>query len=115
MELKTIEDLNLCFSIRCNYCSTACPVYNNCTLEFNSPRGKKELIFEMLEGNTNINPTEVSKIVYNCYSCRKCISSCPYEINTPRILWESRHLFKDSRSLRKYLFFLLYNIRSKFI
>ncbi|MHA2053119.1 MAG: 4Fe-4S dicluster domain-containing protein [Candidatus Hodarchaeales archaeon] len=78
--------INLCLNTRCNICKNKCPLYKKNNLEFNSPRGKLELIFEVLEGK--IRKDEVLKEVSCSLECEECYPVCPYEINIPKIFSE---------------------------
>ncbi|MHA2122936.1 MAG: 4Fe-4S dicluster domain-containing protein [Promethearchaeota archaeon] len=83
---NSITGLNLCLNTRCNICKTDCPEFKTKKLEFNSPRGKLELIFESIEGKTN--EAEVVNIVSCVLKCRECETSCPHDIQIPNILLE---------------------------
>ncbi len=61
-------------------------MYNADKAEFNSPRGKLELVFEVLA--RRIDPKEVIKILPSCDECIECISICPHGIDVPRIFEE---------------------------
>lgn len=89
------SELNLCLSTRCNFCRDVCPEYNANRTEFNSPRGKLELISEVLKGR--IDPIEVVNVLPECDTCRKCYFSCPGGVDVPKIFQEFKVLFGDKK------------------
>ena len=84
--------LNLCLNTRCNICRNDCPEFRAEKLEFNSPRGKLELVLEALEGK--ITEDAVCEEISCVSKCNECYSSCPHGIHIPDILAE----FRESRS-----------------
>lgn len=81
-------NLNLCLNTRCNICRKDCPKYLAEKMEFNSPRGKLELIGEALKGTLSCE--SVSEEVVCVLSCNECYSSCPHGMHIPDIFVEFR-------------------------
>jgi glycolate oxidase iron-sulfur subunit len=87
------SSINLCLNTRCNICKETCPRFNIEKVEFNSPRGKLELITEAIEGK--IGKEEVRKELSCSRECRECSSSCPHGINITNIFIEFIDLKKE--------------------
>lgn len=64
--------------MRCNSCRDSCPAYERSGMEFDSPRGRVELIFEVL--NNRIKSNEIAKIFDYCSKCKKCVH-CPSDLD----------------------------------
>lgn len=109
MDALTTKHLNLCENTRCNYCRETCPVYKMSRLEFDSPRTKLELIMDIKRGLI-LDFDEATRIVYNCHACNSCMATCPYGINVPKIIWDTRNYFSRTHSFQKYVFYFLYNL-----
>ena len=107
---KLKEEIYLCLNTRCNYCRDVCGAVKRYRMDFNSPREKLELIYEIFYNNKNIGK-KVVDIIYRCLACKKCAKACPYGIDTSKILWYHRNLIK-SYSIRRYIFMIAYLIRS---
>ena len=106
-----LKKIYLCLNTRCNYCRDTCGAFERYKMDFNSPRGKIELIHETL--SNRVDAEKAAKIVYICMACKRCAKACPYGIDTSEILWNYRYLFK-SHCIRKYLFMTAYFFRSLF-
>ncbi|MCG2718047.1 MAG: (Fe-S)-binding protein [Nanoarchaeota archaeon] len=94
MSDESTTALNLCLNTRCNFCRETCSVYEVSKMEFDSPRAKLELINEAL--NDRVDPKDIMITLNRCTSCKKCVESCPYGIDTLKILNEFRNLVRDS-------------------
>ncbi|MHA2010149.1 MAG: 4Fe-4S dicluster domain-containing protein [Candidatus Hodarchaeales archaeon] len=85
-------ELNFCLNTRCNICRNSCSNYLNKKLEFSSPRGKLELIFESLR--ENVDEQKVIEAVSCSLECNDCRSSCPIGVQIPDIFIEFIELSK---------------------
>ncbi|MBM4332278.1 MAG: (Fe-S)-binding protein [Deltaproteobacteria bacterium] len=72
---KTIrEEVYNC--IKCGICLTPCPVYKQRLMEPFSPRGKVQLIRNILEGRLNLSENFI-RILFTCLLCETCTVNCP--------------------------------------
>ena len=83
---ESLKYLNLCLNTRCNLCKDECPEYNKDRMEFNSPRGKLELIYESV--NYRLDAMVIKNFVSCCEKCNPCVDSCPAEVKISKILSE---------------------------
>lgn len=75
--------------IHCGICTATCPTYVLLGDELDSPRGRIQLIQQMLE--TNATPSaKVVGHVDRCLSCLACVSACPSGVNYPRLIDTAR-------------------------
>ena len=76
---------------RCGECLYSCPVYKLTYKEFDSPRGRLQLInkFRMLNKKPNITLKYIEKI-YSCLLCELCTRYCPSGLDIPNIVRNAR-------------------------
>ncbi len=84
-----LEDVYNC--IKCGICLTPCPVYKQKLVEAASPRGKVQLVRNILEGK--LEPTEnFRRILFTCLLCETCTVNCPSGLKIDQVLkamrWE---------------------------
>jgi glycolate oxidase iron-sulfur subunit len=116
-ELK--EEVHNC--IKCGLCLTPCPVYKQLCFEGASPRGKVQLIKNILEGR--LEPSEnFHRLLFTCLLCETCTANCPSGLKVDRLMkamraellekfglpWQKRMLFNLLVSERLLPFFLFW-------
>lgn len=116
-ELK--EEVHNC--IKCGLCLTPCPVYKQLCFEGASPRGKVQLIKNILEGK--LEPSEnFHRLLFTCLLCETCTANCPSGLKVDRLMkamraellekfglpWQKRMLFNLLVSERLLPFFLFW-------
>ena len=107
--------------IKCGLCLTPCPVYKQLYFEGASPRGKVQLIKNILEGK--LEPSEnFRRLLFTCLLCETCTANCPSGLKVDRLLkamraelvatfglpWQKRMLFNLLTGDRLLPFFLLW-------
>ncbi len=81
------NELNTC--IRCAYCYSGCPVYEELGWEQDGARGKLVLAHGLLHGT--IEPTEdVVRSLYQCTFCRDCLEQCSANVPIVDIIAAAR-------------------------
>ncbi|MEQ1754836.1 MAG: glycolate oxidase subunit GlcF [Micropepsaceae bacterium] len=75
--------------VHCGICTATCPTYVLLGDELDSPRGRIQLIQQMLEKDSVPNPKIVTHID-RCLSCLACVSACPSGVNYPRLVDQAR-------------------------
>lgn len=75
--------------VHCGICTATCPTYLLLGNELDSPRGRIQIIQQMLERNADPDP-EVVKHIDRCLSCNACVSACPSGVNYPRLVDAAR-------------------------
>jgi glycolate oxidase iron-sulfur subunit len=116
-ELK--EEVHSC--IKCGLCLTPCPVYKQLYFEGASPRGKVQLIKNILEGK--LEPSaNFHRLLFTCLLCETCTVNCPSGLKVDRLMkamraellekfglpWQKRMLFNLLVSDRLLPFFLFW-------
>ncbi len=82
------EELSRC--VRCGACRNLCPVFYAENREDSSPRGKNTLLMHLLEGD--FQSDDVRKLLSSCTLCEACITGCPNEVHTYRVVLYGRIL-----------------------
>jgi glycolate oxidase iron-sulfur subunit len=75
--------------VHCGICTATCPTYVLLGDELDGPRGRIQLIQQMLETNAAPSPKVVGHID-RCLSCLACVSACPSGVNYPRLIDTAR-------------------------
>lgn len=75
--------------VHCGICTATCPTYVLLGNELDSPRGRIQIIQQMLEQDARPSATIVTHID-RCLSCLACVSACPSGVNYPRLIDEAR-------------------------
>lgn len=110
--LKDVEaELRSC--VHCGICTATCPTYILLGNELDSPRGRIQIIQQMLERNA-VPDAEVVTHIDRCLSCNACVSACPSGVNYPRLIDAARfHIERKQvrpiadRALRSMIGFVL--------
>lgn len=95
--------------IKCGICLNPCPVYKQKLLEAASPRGKVQLVRNILEGK--LQPSEnFMRILFTCLLCETCTVNCPSGLSIDQVLKAMRREIVKKYGLpwkKKFLFELL--------
>lgn len=75
--------------VHCGFCTATCPTYVLLGDERDSPRGRIELIREMLESGGAPAPTTVTHID-RCLSCLACTTTCPSGVDYAQLIDHAR-------------------------
>lgn len=85
---KILEEVYNC--IKCGLCLTSCPVYKQKLMEVSSPRGKVQLMRNILEDK--LEPSEnFMRILFTCLLCETCTGNCPSGLKVDHLLKAMRH------------------------
>ena len=105
------EEVHNC--IKCGLCLTPCPVYKQLCFEGASPRGKVQLIKNVLEGK--LEPSEnFHRLLFTCLLCETCTANCPSGLKVDRLMKAMRAELLEKFGLpwkKKMLFNLLVSDR----
>ncbi|MCE9521576.1 MAG: glycolate oxidase subunit GlcF [Alphaproteobacteria bacterium] len=75
--------------VHCGICTATCPTYVLLGDELDGPRGRIQLIQQMLE--TDAAPSaKVTQHIDRCLSCLACVSACPSGVDYPRLIDAAR-------------------------
>jgi len=75
--------------VHCGFCTATCPTYVLLGDERDSPRGRIELIREMLETDGPPSPAAVTH-VDRCLSCLACTTTCPSGVDYAQLIDHAR-------------------------
>jgi glycolate oxidase iron-sulfur subunit len=75
--------------VHCGFCTATCPTYVLLGDERDSPRGRIELIREMLESGGPPAPSTVTHID-RCLSCLACTTTCPSGVDYAQLIDHAR-------------------------
>ncbi len=90
------EEVHKC--IKCGLCMNACPVYKQLYFEGASPRGKVQLIKNVLE--QRLEPTEnFQRLLSTCLLCETCTVNCPSGLKLDRLMKAMRAETSDKFGL----------------
>ena len=85
--------------VRCHGCGTCrefCPVYKVTGDEVATPRGKANLLREIISGGLDLEDlgaARMREIAGLCYNCKMCLVECPSDVDVPAlILKHKQHL-----------------------
>lgn len=82
------KELRSC--VHCGICTATCPTYRILGNELDSPRGRIQVIQQMLECDA-MPDVEVVQHLDRCLSCNACVSACPSGVNYPRLIDAARY------------------------
>ncbi len=99
--------------VHCGFCTATCPTYVLLGDELDGPRGRINLIRDMLENNRPASD-EVVTHVDRCLSCLSCMTTCPSGVNYMHLVDHARahiertyHRSFEDRMIRRLLTFVL--------
>jgi len=75
---------------RCGYCETSCPTYTIEKRETLSPRGRNQIVKQLIEGKFKDGPNAAYESLKTCLLCGACSSTCYGKVATPDIVLEAR-------------------------
>jgi glycolate oxidase iron-sulfur subunit len=78
---------------RCGYCEQACPTYVATGREAKSPRGRNQLVRQMLEGKL-ADPQSAREALDTCLLCGACTTACYAKVAVPDIVLEGRRALR---------------------
>lgn len=107
--------------IKCGLCMTPCPVYKQLYFEGASPRGKVQLIKNVLQGKLELT-ANFHRLLFTCLLCETCTANCPSGVQVDRLMkamraellekfglpWQKRMLFSLLEGSRLLPFFLFW-------
>ncbi len=80
----------------CGMCREFCPVYKVTGDEVATPRGKANLLREIISGGLDLEDLDAGRmrdIAGLCYNCKMCLVECPSDVDVPAlILKHKEHL-----------------------
>jgi glycolate oxidase iron-sulfur subunit len=95
--------------IKCGICLAPCPVYKQRLVEAASPRGKVQLIRNIIEGNLDLSEN-FEDILFTCLLCETCTVNCPSGLKVDSLMKAMRVEATEKFGLpakKKFLFKLL--------
>src|SRR3569833_186539 len=70
--------------VHCGFCTATCPTYQLLGDELDSPRGRNNLIKQVLEGGPVTEKTQLH--LDRCLTCRTCEPTCPSGVRCGRLV-----------------------------
>ena len=83
--------------VHCGFCLQACPTYVNLQDENDSPRGRIQLMKEVLEGTLEADDPDVNAHLDRCLGCRACETACPSGVPYGHLLEAARATLAEAR------------------
>jgi glycolate oxidase iron-sulfur subunit len=74
---------------RCGYCETICPTYSITKREPISPRGRNQIIRQLIEGKIK-EVDKAAEAIKTCLLCGACEDNCYGHVPTPDIILEAK-------------------------
>lgn len=89
---------SVCYCNRCGMCASGCPSYAQMQQEPFSPRGRNQILRQVLVGKLQIKRERklLRDIIASCALCGRCVQQCPGQIPTPEHVLELRRQLKIS-------------------
>lgn len=89
---------SVCYCNRCGMCASVCPSYIHIQQEPFSPRGRNQILRQILAGKLKITRERklLQQIIASCTLCGRCVQNCPGQIPTPEHVLELRRRLKIS-------------------
>lgn len=83
---------SVCYCNRCGVCANACPSYRQRQQEPFSPRGRNQILRQLLTGKLKAKREHklLQKVLASCTLCGHCVQHCPGQIPTPQHMLELR-------------------------
>ena len=90
-ERATYDAVSQCS--RCGYCEQACPTYLATGDESKSPRGRNQLLRQLLEGKL-VDKASAEEAFSTCLLCGACQTACYAKVPVPDLALEGRRLLR---------------------
>ncbi|MCH8864195.1 MAG: (Fe-S)-binding protein [Chloroflexi bacterium] len=74
---------------RCGFCQAGCPIYKVTGVEWETARGRIELVRSALLDH-NLELKDIDDPVFHCLTCNNCVEHCPAGIQTADIIFGAR-------------------------
>ncbi len=97
--------------VRCGQCRSACPVFQEISVESGVARGKLALLRSFLEGK-EVPEEELQGMLSKCLLCKTCGSQCPSGVAADELILAGRELMAQKKGLspvKKAVFSVLKN------
>ncbi|MQA94176.1 MAG: 4Fe-4S dicluster domain-containing protein [Streptosporangiales bacterium] len=75
--------------VHCGFCLPTCPTYQLWGEEMDSPRGRIQLMTQMLDAD-GTPPLEMTTHIDRCLGCMACVTACPSGVKYDRMIEETR-------------------------
>ncbi|MFE5320209.1 (Fe-S)-binding protein [Paenibacillus sp. NPDC056579] len=85
----TLDSDQLTNCMRCGFCQTACPTFNETGLEAASPRGRIALMKAVADGFMEPD-TRFKEQMDLCLGCRACEPACPSDVKYGQLIEQAR-------------------------
>ncbi|MFP3228461.1 MAG: (Fe-S)-binding protein [Caldisphaera sp.] len=92
-----LDEVNRC--MYCGFCESVCPTINLGPHRGYGPRGRVNLIKEVLENN--IITGELLSSIYSCLLCDACYLICPAKIDIGRAVREVRSFINYKQDIKE--------------
>lgn len=80
--------------IRCGFCTTACPVFEETKWESVSPRGHANVIAAYLDGELQ-DEEQFEENLDLCIKCKQCIAPCPAGVEIPKLVMRAHKKHRE--------------------
>ncbi len=74
---------------KCGFCQAGCPMYKVTGVEWETARGRIEMVRDALLDN-RLELAEIEDPVFHCLTCNNCVEHCPPAIKTADIILSAR-------------------------
>lgn len=74
---------------KCGFCQAGCPMYKVTGVEWETARGRIEMVRDALLDN-KLELAEIEDPVFHCLTCNNCVEHCPPGIKTADIIFGAR-------------------------
>ncbi len=96
LEEKLEVELKRCN--KCGFCMGGCPVYQATGMEYDTARGRIDLIQEAMRGHLDMGK-DIGEAIDTCLLCRGCKVYCPGQVNTDEIVRLARAIRQKRQPL----------------
>lgn len=95
-EFQMEEELVKC--MKCGFCRAVCPVFSEFKIESYAPRGRLQLIKNLIKGVTHFSP-KLHDSLFRCLICKACVEECPSGVELDRLFINVREMEVKDKSL----------------
>lgn len=92
-ERSTYDAVSQCS--RCGYCEQSCPTYLATGDESKSPRGRNQLLRQLIEGKL-VDKQSAEEALSTCLLCGACQTACYAKVPVPDLMLEGRRLLRGA-------------------